>query len=100
MMATRTLPSSTRPCPFDLPLVVAIGSSKNQLLADVQDALQHRDPRGRGEKIDRPLEPAPRGEHEPGRDHDDTLGARAEPDVAAQSERLSLRAHIRHEEGA
>ena len=77
-----------------------MGSSKNQLLADVQDALEHRDPRGHGEQIDRPLEPAPRREHEAGRDHDDALGARAEPDVAAEPERLSLRANVRHEEGA
>src|SRR5439155_16046864 len=100
MMATRTLPSSTRARPFDLPLVVDMGSSMNQLLADVQDALQNRDPRGRGEKINGPLEAAPRREYEPGRDHDDTFGARAEPDVAGEAERLRLRAHVRHEEGA
>src|SRR4029077_14816241 len=100
MMATRTLPSSTRARPFELPLLVDMRSSKNQLLADVQDALQNRDPRGRGEKIDGPLEPAPRGEYEPGGDHDDAFGTRAEPDVAPQPERLRLRAHVRHEEGA
>ena len=75
-------------------------SSINELLADVQDALRNRDPRRRGQEVDRPLEPAPRREHEPGGDHDDALGAGAEADVAAQAERLRLRADVRDEEGA
>src|SRR3981081_4439076 len=100
MMATRTLPSSWRVRPFELPLVVDMRSSKNQLLTDVQDALNNSHPRGRGEKIDGPLQAAPRREYKPCRDHDDTFGARAESDIAAQPERLRLRAHVRHEEGA
>src|SRR3982074_2759630 len=100
MMATRTLPPSTRARPFELPLVVDMRSSKNQLLTDVQDALDNRDPRGRGEKVDGPLQAAPWGEHETRRAHDDSLCARAESDIAAQSERVSLRADVRHEEGA
>jgi CDP-diacylglycerol--glycerol-3-phosphate 3-phosphatidyltransferase len=47
----------------------------HELLADVQDALRHRDPGGRGEQVDRPLEPAPRREDEAAGDHDDALGA-------------------------
>src|SRR5438128_11814922 len=92
MIATRTLPSSTRA----LPLVDAIRSSEEQLLADVQDALDDRDPGRRSEEIDRRLEQhdADRGEHEPRGDHDDALGPRAEPDVAAEAERLRLRAGV------
>src|SRR5579859_1391257 len=89
MMATRTLP-------FDSD----ISSSGVQLLADKQDALHNRDRRRGGEEIDRPLECAPRREDEPGGDDDDALGTRAEPDVAAQPERLCLRADVRHEERA
>src|SRR3954464_7485363 len=100
MIATRTLPSSIRPRPFELPLASDICSSINELLADVQDALSHREPCGRGEQVDRPLETAPRGEDEPGRDHDDALGPRAEADVAAKPERLGLGAHVRDEKGA
>src|SRR4051812_19717882 len=100
MIATRTLPSSERLRPFDEPLLVDIGSSMNQLLADMQDALDDRDPRGRGQEVDRPLEPAPRPEHEPGRDHDDALGARAETDVATKTERFGLGADVGDEEGA
>src|SRR6185437_5696394 len=96
MIATRTLPSSER----RLPLLLAIRSSMNELLANVQDALDDRDPGGRGQEIDRPLKPAPRAEHEAGRDHDDALGARAKTDVTAQAERLGLRADIRNEERA
>src|SRR5689334_23069429 len=94
MIATRTLPSSTRL------LLLAIRSSINELLANVQDALDDRDPGGRGQEVDRPLEPAPRREHEAGRDHDDALRAGAQPDVAAEAERLRLRPHVGHEEGA
>ena len=86
--------------PFELPLLVDMRSSKNQLLTDVQDALDNRDPRGRCEKVDGPLQAAPGREHEPCRDHDDSFGARAEPHIAAQAERLRLRADVRHKEGA
>src|SRR5260221_13727071 len=100
MMATRTLPSSWRVRSFELPLVVDMRSSKNQLLTDVQDALDNCDPRGCCEQIDRPLKAAPRREHEPACDDDDAFGTRAEPDIAAQPERLRLRANVRHGEGA
>src|SRR5690349_23377912 len=88
MIATRTLSSFI---PID---------SSEQLLADVQDALRHGDPRGCGEEIDGPLEPAPRSEHEARRDDDDALGAGAEADVAAQAERLRLRPDVGDEERA
>src|SRR5436309_6873647 len=100
MIATRTLPSSRRPRSFELPLVLVIRSSVDELLADVQDALQNGEPRGCGEEVDRPLQTAPRREDEAGGDHDDALCTRTEPDVAAQPERLRLRANVRHEEGA
>src|SRR5580765_1986225 len=100
MIATRTLPSSRRACPFELPFVSDIRSSMNQLLADVQDALADRDPRGGSEEIDGPLEAAPRCEDEAGRDHDDSLRAGAEPDIAAQAERLRLRADVRDQDRA
>src|SRR5581483_1718179 len=96
MIATRTLPSSARL----RPLLLDIRSSMNELLANMQDALDDRDPRGRSQEVDRPLEPAPRREHEPGRDHDDALGPGAEPDVAAQAERLGLRTDVGNEERA
>src|SRR5579863_9756207 len=89
MMATRTLP-----------LESAIGASVVQLLADVQDALQNRDPGRDGKHDDRPLEPSPRGEDEAGRDDDHALRAGAEANVPAEAERLGLRPCIRHEEGA
>src|SRR5207248_3606783 len=89
MMATRTLP-------FDSD----ISSSINQLLADMQDALQNGDRRRRGEEIDGPLECPPGREHEARGDDDDALGPRAEADVATQPQRLRLRADVRHEEGA
>src|SRR5690348_13619318 len=97
MIATRTLPSSTRARPFELPLV-AIHASVNELLANVQDALHHREPRGRCEEVDRPLQPAPGCEDETRRDDDDALRTRAEADVAAEAERLRLGPHVRHEE--
>src|SRR5438045_4440761 len=93
MIATRTLPSSSRA----LPLVVATGSS-GKLLAYVQDALDDREPRRRGERDDRPRQSAPRCEDEPGRDERDTLGARAQADVAPQSERLGAGARVGDEE--
>src|SRR5436190_18685898 len=69
MIATRTLPSSARARPFELPLASDIRSSIDELLANVQDALRHGEPRGRGQEVDRPGEPAPRSEYEPRRDH-------------------------------
>src|SRR5579864_1835445 len=126
MIATRTLPSSRRARPIVLPLVAIRASvfmfsrtryrsfarrkqglkvwylvrAYIQLLSDVQDALENGDPRGGGEHDDRPLQPAPGSENEPGGDDDDALRARAEADVAAKPERLRLRAGIRDEEGA
>src|SRR3954469_15815766 len=99
MIATRTFPSSRRARPLVDPLV-DIRSSMNQLLADVQDALHHGDPRGCSQEVDRPLKPAPGREHEAGGEYDDALRAGADPDVAAQTERLRLCAHIRDEERA
>src|SRR3954466_2449728 len=87
MIATRTLS------------LVAIDSSE-QLLADVQDALQNGDQRGCGQQIDEPLECAPWREHEAGREDDDALGPRAEADVAAEAERLCFRADVGNEERA
>src|SRR4051812_32398303 len=69
----------------------------HQLLADVQDALDDRDPRRAGEEHERPGKDAPRWEHEPGGDDDAALGARADPDVAAETEGLRLRAGVRDE---
>src|SRR5436190_23567137 len=98
MIATRTLPSSRRARPFELRLASDIRSSIDELLANVQDALRHGEPRGRGQEVDRPGEPAPRSEDEPRRDHDDALGTGAEADVAAQAERLCFCANIGDEE--
>src|SRR5579864_3525939 len=100
MIATRTLPSSRRAWPFELPLVDIGWSSVNQLFSHVQDALQNRDPGGGGEHDDRPLERAPGSEDEARGDDDDPLRAGAEADVAAQAERLRLRAGVRNEERA
>src|SRR3954464_11225992 len=95
MIATRTLPSSSRA----LPLVVATGSS-GKLLADVQDALDDREPCRRGERDDRPRQTAPRREDEAGRDEHHALRARAQADVALQTERLGAGARVGDEEGA
>src|SRR4051794_23589702 len=62
--------------------------SLSQLLTHEEDPLDDCEPRRRRQQVDRPLQHSPRCEHQPGCDHDDTLGARAEPDVAAQSEGL------------
>src|SRR4051794_35084049 len=98
-MATRTLPSSSRARPFELPLL-AIRASRNELLADVQDALYDGEPRRCREQVDRPRKEAPRCEHEARGDHDDALRARAEAHVTAQPEGFGLRPHVRDEEGA
>src|SRR5215831_11446297 len=71
-----------------------------ELAADAQHALEHRQPSGRGEEVDRPLQAAPRGEDETGRDHDHTLGPTAEADVALEPEQLGLGARVRDEERA
>src|SRR5215470_6177299 len=94
-IATRTLPSSRRA----LPLVVATGSS-GKLLANVQDALDDREPGSHREHENRPRQASPRREHESGSDEYDTLGARAKPDIALQSERLGAGARVRDEERA
>src|SRR5260370_22017864 len=99
MIATRTLPSSRPARPFVLPLV-DIQSSKNQLLADVQDALQDSEPRRGCEEIDRPGEQAPRSEYEAGGDYGDALGTRAHGDVAPEPQCLPLCPDRRHEDGA
>jgi hypothetical protein len=66
----------------------------------MQDALDDREPRRRGERDDRPRQTAPRCEDEPGRDEHHTLGARAQADVALQSERLGAGTRVGDEEGA
>src|SRR5215831_17554142 len=95
MIATRTLPSSSRA----LPLVDATGSS-GKLLAYVQDALDDREPGCRSEDEDCPWQAAPRSEDKTCGDDDNAFGARAQSDVALQSERLGLRACVRDEERA
>src|SRR2546423_14418130 len=89
MIATRTLPSSR----CALPLVDATGSS-GKLLADVQDALDDREPRSRGKRDDRPRKAAPRREDEAGGYHHDALGARAPPRVAAPTPGLCAGARV------
>ena len=68
----------------------------------MQDPLQNRYPGGERQQRNRGDEQpdADRREHEAARDHDDALGARADPDVAAQPHRLGLRARVTHEERA
>src|SRR6266581_3884892 len=95
-IATRTL-SCCRPRPLWL---VSLTGCLHQLLADVQDALADRDPGRAGEEHDRPRENAPRCEHETDGDHDHALCARADADVAAQADRLGLRARIGNEKRA
>ena len=59
-----------------------------ELAARAEDALQDCQPGGGGEEVDRVLQAAPRREGQPTRDHDDSLGAAAEADVALQPEQL------------
>src|ERR1051325_10417322 len=96
MIATRTLSCrrSRPPLPFDSLTVGCL----QELLADVQDALNDRDPCGEGEEHERPGQHAPRRENETRGDDDDALGARPDPHVAAEAERLGLRARVRDEE--
>src|SRR5256885_9127418 len=92
--ATRTLSCwRSRPLPFDSLTVRCL----QELLADVQDALDDRDPRGEGEEHERPGQHAPRREDETRGDDDDALGARPDPDIATEAERLGLRASVRDE---
>src|SRR5215471_14717677 len=95
MIATRTLPSSSRA----LPLVDATGSS-GKLLANMQDALEDREPGRHGERENRPRKAAQRREHESGGDEYDTLGTRAQPDVTLQPQRLGASARVRDQERA
>src|SRR3954469_7230259 len=95
MIATRTLPSSRRA----LPLVVATGSS-GKLLADVQDALDDREPRRRGERDDRPGQAAPKRKDEPPGDEHHGVDTGAQADVSLESESLGWGARVRDEEGA
>src|SRR6478736_6534875 len=92
MIATRTLPSSSRA----LPLVVATDSS-GKLLANVQDALEDREPGRHRERENRPRKTTPRRENESRGDEHDALGTRAKSDVALQSERLGASARVRDE---
>src|SRR5437763_1175508 len=94
MIATRTLPSSI----LALPFVAATGSSR-KLLADVQDALDDREPGGRRQRDDRPGKAATWREDETGGDEHDALRTRAQADVAAQSKCHFARAGIGNEEG-
>src|SRR2546429_5697081 len=92
--ATRTLSCCrSRPLPLD-----SLTCCLHQLLADVQDALADGDPRGAREEHERPGQHAPRREDETPGDDDDAFGARPDPDVAAEAERLGLRARVRDEE--
>src|SRR5262245_10895671 len=97
MIATRTLSSPCRA----LPLGEAIRSSGDErLLADVQYALDDGQPDGGGQDVEPPLEPAPGREDHSRGDHDHALRARAQPDVAAQPERLGAGPRVADEERA
>src|SRR5438093_22964 len=74
MMATRTLPLDSD-----------IGAS--ELLSDVEDALENRDPGGRGEHDDRPLETAPGSEDEPRGDDEHGRAEPVEEELVAVLER-------------
>src|SRR5215212_2473973 len=90
-----TKPQMTRPrMKRSTPRLSALG----ELLAHKQDPLHDGQPRGGRQQVDRPLQRTPRREHQTGRDDDHTLGARAEPDVAAQPQPFGLRARVTHEE--
>src|SRR5262245_6311177 len=104
MMATRTLSSPPRTAPFDAPLAPSLIwltlRSLHELLADVQDTLDDRDPCGRGQQGDGPGQDTPRREHETGRDDDDALGAGADADVPLDAERLAAGTRVRDEQRA
>src|SRR5262245_11207580 len=99
MIATRTL-SSLRTRPLDEPFGSDTSVFLQELTADVEDALDDRDPRGDREEHDRPWQHAPRREDETGGDDDDTLGTRADADVAAEAERFRAGSRVRDEERA
>src|SRR3954447_4055285 len=96
MMATRTL-SSPRTAPFDAPFD-SVTCFLHELLADVQDALDDRDPRGRSQQGDRPGEDTPRREDEAGGDDHDALGSGADADVALEAEGLRAGAGVGDEQ--
>ena len=77
-----------------------VSASSRSWRAYEEDALRDREPGDRGEHVDRPLEQAPGGEAEADGDEHHAFDPRAEADVAAQSDRLGLRARVRDEEGA
>src|SRR5437868_7368153 len=70
-----------------------------QLHSGADYPLEHREPGGGSEEIDRVLETAPGREGEPAGDHDHALGAAAEADVALEPKQLRLRARVGDEEG-
>src|SRR5262249_61025012 len=96
MIATRTL-SSLRARPFDEPLDSDTIRFLQELAADVEHALDDRDPRRDGEERYRPGQHAPGSEDETGGDDDDALGAGADADVAPQPERRRAPACLRDE---
>jgi hypothetical protein len=63
-------------------------SRKAQLRADEEDPLQHGHPCSDVEQSKRKDNRDPWSQHEAGRDHDDTLAAQADADVAAQPQRF------------
>src|SRR5205085_10511333 len=67
---------------------------------DAPDPLADREPGGCREDPDRPDERAPRSEDEADGDDDHALRAAADPDVAAQAERLRSGAGVADEERA
>src|SRR3989440_11998052 len=69
-----------------------------KLRAHAPHALPDGEPRGRGQRADRPDEGAPRSEDAPDGDDDDPLGAASDADVAAEAERLGARARVADEE--
>src|SRR5580765_966013 len=69
-----------------------------ELLPYRPDPLSDGDPRRRGEQVDRPLQTTPRSDGEAEADDDHSLGARADPDVPFEAERLGLRARVGNEE--
>src|SRR3954469_7624137 len=94
MIATRTL-SSERVLPF----VEAISFLSQNLLADGQDSLEHRQPGGYRQQVDEPLQrDTERREDQSARDHDHALGPAADADVSLEPDQLGLRAGVGDEE--
>src|SRR5205823_5063757 len=71
-----------------------------ELRAHAPHALADREPGGRREDADRPHERSPGSEDEADRDHDYPFRAAADPDVAAQAERLRAGTRVADEERA